>query len=175
MLILLVGPKGSGKSHVGRLLEARLGVHFFHVEPHWMRYHAECAEAGRPVSIPEGIERVRPAIEAALREHGRITVETTGASREILDDLLALGARHGRLLVRVAAPLDICLERIAHRDPTHQIPLAEEQIRQIHELSEAVELPYDLVLDNLDLSEEAILECFAAAGLEGGQGGRSDS
>jgi shikimate kinase len=33
MFIVLVGPKGSGKSHIGRTLERELGVLFFHVEP----------------------------------------------------------------------------------------------------------------------------------------------
>src|SRR5581483_2137799 len=28
--LLSIGPKGSGKSHIGRLLEARCGLHFFH-------------------------------------------------------------------------------------------------------------------------------------------------
>src|SRR5688572_13495016 len=36
MFVILVGAKGSGKSHIGRILEARLGVHFFHVEPLWL-------------------------------------------------------------------------------------------------------------------------------------------
>ena len=165
MLILLVGPKGSGKSHIGRLLEARLGVHFFHVEPHWMRYHAECAAAGRPVDIAEGIERVRPVLAEALARHTYVCVETTGASPEILADLLALGERFGLLLVRVEAPLALCLERIAARDQTHQIPLQEAQILEVYERSAAVDLPYAFVLDNQELSEDHLLRPFREAGV----------
>jgi shikimate kinase len=60
MLVLLVGPKGSGKSHIGRILEQQLGVSFFHVEPLWMSYYAECQASGRQPVITEGIAKVLP-------------------------------------------------------------------------------------------------------------------
>lgn len=162
---MLVGPKGSGKTHVGRLLEAHLGVRFFHVEPLWMEYHAACAAAGRPVSLPEGIARIHPHIADALAEHPRVCVETTGASPEILHDLLALGARAGLLLVRVAAPLPVCLARIRRRDPTHQIPLDEDAVRTVHARSTALDLPFDVVLHNADLDDDDLLRRFRARGL----------
>ena len=164
MLILLVGPKGSGKTHVGRLLEARFGVHFFHVEPHWMAYHAECEAAGRPVGmvVVEGVARIHPLLAAALREHEHVCVETTGASPEILDDLLALGADSGRLVVRIRAPLPVCLARIASRDPHHQIPLDEESIRRVYLLGEAAAVDADLAIENVALADRQIISLFQA-------------
>ena len=77
MLILLIGPKGGGKSHVGRLLESALGVHFFHAEPHWMAHHDECAQAGRNPSIE---------LSASLDLEFDLVLETTGLSdAEILE------------------------------------------------------------------------------------------
>jgi chloramphenicol 3-O-phosphotransferase len=160
VLVLLIGPKGSGKTHVGRLLEARFGVHFFHVEPHWMAYHAECEAAGRPVDIAEGVARIRPLLAAALRAHEHVCVETTGASPEILDDLLALGAGSGTLVVKVRAPLELCLARIASRDPRHQIPLDEESIRRVHALAESERVPADLEIDNVDLADADLVRLF---------------
>ena len=164
MLILLIGPKGSGKSHIGRLLEAANGIHFFHVEPYWMRYHADCATDGRKGSIAEGIERVHPAIVNALQLHKHVCVETTGASPEILEDLLSLGELVPILLVKVEAPLSVCLERIVSRNATNQIPVEEETIRQIYELSLAVELPFDITIENTSLSESEILRPFTEHG-----------
>jgi chloramphenicol 3-O-phosphotransferase len=160
VLVLLVGPKGSGKTHIGRLLETRFGVHFLHVEPHWMAYHAECEAAGRPVDVAEGVARIRPLLAAALRAHDHVCVETTGASPEILDDLLATGGARGTLVVRVRAPLETCLARIAARDPRHQIPLDEESIRRVHALAEAAQVQADLVLDNTDLTDAEIVARF---------------
>jgi shikimate kinase len=165
MLIVLVGPKGSGKSHIGRLLASRLGVCFFHVEPHWMSYHAECANAGRPVSIKEGIRRVHPLLIEELRDCAHVCAETTGASPEILDDLLTIGERFGLLLVRVKAPLQLCLERIAGRDQSAQIPMQEEDIREVYKRSRAVDLPFDIVLENIDLTEAQILSPFRDVGI----------
>jgi len=160
-LILLVGPKGAGKSHIGRLIETHFGVPFVHVEPWWMAYHAACAAAGRTPTIAEGMIHVHPHVAGALAEHGRIVVETTGASRDILEGLLALAPEPARLVVRVTAPLDVCLGRVAARDQANQIPMEADGIRQVHALSEALEIHADLVLANAGLSDEAILAVLA--------------
>ena len=165
MLILLIGPKGSGKSHIGRLLESACEVHFFHVEPHWMKYHEECATAGSTVSITEGIERVHPAIADALEAYQHVCVETTGASSEILEDLLSFGESVPILLAKIEVPLSLCLERIAIRDPKSQIPMEQAEIRRVYELGQTVVLPFDLTLENVDLSEAEILQPFAEFGL----------
>ena len=121
MFVLLVGPKGSGKSHIGRLLEKHLDITFFHVEPLWMAYQAECAAAGRKPIILEGISRVHPHIAEALGRYEHVCVETTGASREILADLMSLVDRSNILVAHVSAPLELCLERIANRDRTDDL------------------------------------------------------
>ena len=58
MFGILLGPNGSGKSHIGHILDARLGVHFSHVEPLWMAYHRDCQGDGREPDIAGGIARV---------------------------------------------------------------------------------------------------------------------
>ena len=165
MLIMLIGPKGSGKSHVGRLLESAFGVHFFHVEPYWMKYHTECAGTGRPVSIREGIDRIHPLVASALKSHQHVCIETTGASPEILQDLRSFGTSAEILLVKIEAPWPICLQRIATRDSTNQIPLELEETRMVYELSVAVDLPFDITLKNISLTEAQILQHFADLGL----------
>lgn len=143
------------------MLESRLGVHFFHVEPLWMAYHSACADAGKLVDIAEGVATVHPRIAEALTEHEHVCVETTGASPEILDDLLRLGDEYGLLTVKVAVPLDVCLERIRRRNPTQQIPMEEEMIRRVYELAESLEMPFDLVIKNLDLLDDEIVSRVA--------------
>lgn len=163
MLILLVGPKGSGKSHIGRLLESRLGAHFFHVEPLWMAYHAACRTEGREPEIEEGIRYVHPEVERSLAAHDLVSVETTGASPEILGDLLRIGERHGLLTARIRARLETCLARIESRDATHQIPMGADMIRKVYELGENVDLRFDITIDNEDAVEGYILDRFRAA------------
>jgi limonene-1,2-epoxide hydrolase len=163
MLVILVGPKGSGKSYIGRILGAHLGVHFFHVEPLWLSYHRECSAAGRQPIIAEGIARVYPVLARALAEHPHVCVETTGASSEILDALLALRPRSEIVIARVTAPLELCLQRISTRDQTDQIPLETESIRKVYALSESLLLESDITLNNTQLTEQEIVETFKRA------------
>jgi hypothetical protein len=167
MFVILVGPKGSGKSHVGRVLERKLGVLFFHVEPLWMDYYAECETAGRQPTIPQGIAKVHPRIADALRINEHVCVETTGASPEILNGLLALPHPSKTLVVRVEAPLELCLKRIAIRDQTNQIPMDVESIRKVFELSVAAPVQPEFTLDNRSLSETAIVSKFASVLIAG--------
>jgi shikimate kinase len=163
MLILLVGPKGSGKSHIGRVLEKHLGVLFFHVEPLWMSYYAECQASGRQPLISEGVAKVHPLIADALRTHQHVCVETTGASSDILDDLLSLARASETLVVRVSAPLELCLERIVTRDQADQVPMDAESIREIYALSQEAQLRPHLMLENVQLTEAEIISLFERA------------
>lgn len=160
MLIILIGPKGSGKSHIGRVLEKRLGVHFFDVEPLWMDYYAQCKQIGKKPLVSEGIEKVHPRIAEALGDHEHVCIETTGASTEIAEALLSLGRATGLFLVRVHAPLEVCLQRITRRDQTNQIPMDSDSIRKVHALSEALQLHADIEIENHDLTEDEIVELF---------------
>ena len=162
MFVILVGPKGSGKSYIGRILEARLGVHFLHVEPLWKAYHRDCEANGRQPVIAEGIARVHPVIARALA-HSHVCVETTGASPEILDALLSLMPRSEILMVRVTAPLELCLQRILARDQTDQIPVETDVVRRVHALSESLRLDADVTLDNVQLAEDEIVKSLEHA------------
>ena len=163
MFVLLVGPKGSGKSYIGRTLERSLGVLFFHVEPLWIEYYADCRATGRQPSIAEAISKVHPRIADALRTHENVCAETTGASPEILNDLLSLAPPSETLVVRVSAPLELCLERIATRDQTNQVPMDVESIREVYELGAAAVFQTHFTLECATLSEAEIVFRFKSA------------
>lgn len=166
MFLILVGPKGSGKSYIGRILQRHLGVYFFHVEPLWMAYHAQCRASGSEPSIPEGILTVHPKIKEALSIHEHVCVETTGASPEILNGLLSLSSSEMTLTVRITAPLNVCLQRIATRDQTNQIPLDIDTIKKVYGLSSSLEMPAAIRLENFSLSEAEIVSAVSAAMLK---------
>lgn len=160
MLIILIGAKGSGKSYIGRILESSFGVHFFHVEPLWMDYYAECRSIGKTPVIAEGVKKIHPLIEKEIKKHNNICIETTGASTEILNDFLSFASEVEIFIVRVIAPLELCLNRIASRDQTHQIQIDTVYIREIYRLSESCEQEYDLLINNIDLQQEQLEALF---------------
>ncbi|HLT46612.1 MAG TPA: hypothetical protein VK002_05235 [Rubricoccaceae bacterium] len=63
------------------------------------------------------------------------------------------------------APLALCLERVASRDQADQIPMEEDGIREVYARSGAVGLPYDIVLENVGLTDEQVLRPFLEAGV----------
>ncbi len=163
MLILLVGPKGSGKSHIGRILQTHRGIHFFRVEPHWQLYHADCASSGEQPVVAAGIARVHPHLAGSLRRYEHVCVETTGASSEILSYLLSLRPVQETLVARITAPLDLCLQRIANRDQTYQVPMDIESVKKVYVLSETAAVKADLIIRNEWLTESQIVEIFDKA------------
>jgi hypothetical protein len=127
-----------------------------------MQYHAECERADRPPDILKGIGQVHPRIAQALREAPNVCVETTGASPEILQALLVLVPPPERIVVRVTAPLELCVERIASRDPTHHIPVSPEIVSVIYQASLSTPVDAHLTLHNVALSDSALEERFRA-------------
>lgn len=163
MFVLLVGPKGSRKSYIGRKLERSLGVLFFHVEPLWIEYYTECEASGRRPSIAEAIAKLHPRINETLRTHENICVEATGASPKILNELLTLAPRSETLVIRVSALFELGMERIAMRDQTNQVPMDVESIREVYELSVAADFQSDFILESTALSEAEIVSRFKNA------------
>lgn len=127
------------------------------MEPLWKAYFERCASSGIPPDIGVGIGEVHPVIRRALAEFRHVAVETTGASQPILADLLNLAPRDQTLIVRVEAPLELCLARIASRDAAAHIPADEATIRRVHALSEAVDIAPDIEISNVDVSEHVLL------------------
>ena len=92
-----------------------------------------------------------------------VCVETTAASPEILNHLLSWARPSQTLVVRVAVPLDLCLERVATREQTNQIPMDLDSIRRICALSIAAEAKEAFTIENAALSDSEIVSRFASA------------
>lgn len=148
-LLLLVGPKGSGKSFIGELLERELGIPYVRPEAVVLRLRA----AGRTPTVAESLAAIVASAEelaraASARAASALTLDTTGASDELGAYLEAL-ARVGRIRpIQVLARPEVCLARIRARDQAAHIPVEEEQIARINARSLALQLPYELSLDN---------------------------
>lgn len=143
-LLLLVGPKGSGKSFIGELLERELGIPYVRPEAVVLRLRA----AGRTPTVAESLAAIVAAAEELARAASALTLDTTGAFDELGAYLEAL-ARVGRVRpIQVLARPEVCLARIRARDQAAHIPVEEEQITRINARSLALQLPYELSLDN---------------------------
>jgi predicted ABC-type ATPase len=146
-VVVLVGPKGAGKTFVGALAEAELGVRFLRVEPIFLEHQRTSALAGAARDA-DGYAKVRVAIDDVLRREPRVVVESTGASPAFAPFLAALRSAYDVRLVAIRAPPDRCLERVRTRDASGHIPVSDDRVAEINARAAGVELPWDLEIDN---------------------------
>jgi shikimate kinase len=161
-VLLLVGPKGAGKTTIAEMLARRADAHFVEAEAISKRVLAACdgvideSYARRAfTAIADEVDRLAAAGQRLL------VLETTGASDEAPAFFARLRARHDLRLVRIHAGLATCVERIATRDTTRQIAVPDDLVRRMHERTEALRLAWDLELVNdPPLDEGTVVEAF---------------
>ncbi|MCP4500407.1 MAG: AAA family ATPase [Deltaproteobacteria bacterium] len=146
-VVILVGPKGAGKTYIGSLIEAALQVHFLRVErvllDHVKRHDVP------PDGLPRGgFDVEEAAIDDVLRTANSVVFEATGSSVYFADVIEALRAKYSVQLVRIRCPLDLCRRRAEQRDATEQLPVTWAQFESINAKANAVELDWDLEVDN---------------------------
>lgn len=143
-LLLLVGPKGSGKSFIGMLIERELGIPYVRPEAVVLQLHA----AGRAPTVAESLEAIVAATRVQAQRAPALTLDTTGAFDGLDEYLSALRSFSRVRLVQVTSQPATCLERIRARDQAVHIPVHEAQIAEINARSMALALPYELVIAN---------------------------
>ena len=74
-LIILVGPKGSGKTYIGTLLEKRLRIPFFRVEKVWLQLKEEKLYLSH---LKKGYQNVNKEIDIQFTKSKKLIIESTG-------------------------------------------------------------------------------------------------
>lgn len=146
-VLLLVGPKGSGKTFIGSLIRDRLGVPFLRAEPIFLENLRSSRLTG-PARDAEGFARVHAEVTRWLARSPQVALESTGASDAFFPFLSALRARHRVLLISVRAPPAACLERVQTRDPAAHIDVSDDDVVAINDRATRVRLAWDLEIDN---------------------------
>ncbi len=159
-IYLLVGPKGSGKTYIGTLLESRTGIPFVRVEAIALRVQRDRAYDDRHY-----VQEVFSAIEAEVRDRLRtvpeLLFESTGLTDAFDAMLRNLQASFRVVLIRIAADPDKCAWRVQHRDLSQHVNVSDAQVRAINVRAAAKPFAFDGVIPNDDASPEAILEAFS--------------
>ncbi|MCP5051194.1 MAG: ATP-binding protein [bacterium] len=155
-VFVLIGPKGSGKSYIGRLLEEHLSIPFLAIEPIFLRIKGERDNRDSDF-IKEGYARVEEAIDSHMKHHDRILFEATGTTDYFNHLLERLESRYAVKPSRIHAPLELCFQRVRQRDASIHLPISEELIHQVNRLSQAAVFDYVLSIDNETSSDAEII------------------
>ena len=154
-LYMLIGPKGSGKTTIGTILEQRLGLRFLRVEPIWLQFMAA------PVAGKSGWDVVREHIGREFETTDHLVIESLGAGEEFAAFRAILGTCYRLRMVKVVADLEECLRRVRERDSASHIPVSDERVIEYNRIAAQVRFDGDLVIDNNDpASAETIVRHF---------------
>jgi len=157
-IVVLVGPKGSGKSAIGSMLERELGVKFVRVEPLFLETREEIG-AAHPDFERIGFQKTFSCLVYELSRHDTVCFESTGASEKFHRLLTELRELSVVLPVQVQADPMQCVERIRSREPSIHIPVSDDQVERINTRAVEVELPWAARIDNRAVFDpNAILE-----------------
>ena len=169
MLVILVGPKGSGKTTIGKVLgEASAHIAFLEVEKIFLQVMRKYDSV-----VDNVFNKVHQSIDAQILQllsaHTTVIIESLGLGTpgKSMDKFLEhYKELFGKVfLIRIQCPLEICLDRCKNRNKTDQVPLDLERIKSYNEQSAKVNLQWDLELNNYDSTgcglsnEEILLEC----------------
>jgi shikimate kinase len=156
-VILLVGPKGAGKSTLGHLIQEELDVRFVRVEPLFLAVRAELGASHSDFERC-GFQAVVERLRDELRSHDTICFESTGAS-DLLESVIAKLAPVATVLpVKAQADPEQCLERVRTRDRSIHMPVLDDQVSTINARAMLCDLPWAATIDNRGpLDRDAVL------------------
>ncbi len=138
ILYMLIGPKGSGKTYIGTLIEKEIGISFLRVENIWLALTPD----------EDGWHKVEQAIDRAFKESDLLMVENLGAGEGFHQFHDSLAERYHIRRIRVFADLDICLDRVMKRDKKNHIPVSDSKVKEYNEIAAQVTLKWAMEINN---------------------------
>lgn len=135
---MLIGPKGSGKTHIGRLVDQYTDIKFLSVEPIWLTLKPD----------EDGWEKVETTIDAMLQKNNKVMIESLGAGEGFGKLHASLAEKYSIKTIRVYADLETCFSRIKNRDAAQHISVSDDKIAEYNTIAAGVRYNWDLEIDN---------------------------
>ena len=150
-LHLLIGPKGAGKTYIGKLVERELGIRFLRVEPIWLSL-----QPGH-----DGWKEVERLIDESFRTTNELIIESLGIGNGFIQMQQLLAGRYHLRFVKVTTGLDECLRRVRVRDSHDHIPVSDAQVEDYNQTAAKAVHPWSIEIDNSGPpTKERILAAF---------------
>lgn len=156
-IYLLMEPKGAGKTYLATRMETEIAIPFLRVETIWLDLSAEM-NPGTPEFDQEGQRRVLSQARTLLSSKSEIVLESTGTAPWFAGFHEQLKALAKVILIRVHAPLSMCLRRIHERDASQHIAVSDERITEVNEMAERLKLQWSVTIENVstDMADQFI-------------------
>ncbi|CAG1016642.1 hypothetical protein ANAEL_05735 [Anaerolineales bacterium] len=149
ILYMLIGPKGSGKTHIGTLVNKSTDIKFLRVEPVWLT-----VKPGE-----DSWKKVEDAVDAEFQTHNKVMVESLGAGEDFKRYYASLKEKYTIKMIRVYADSNVCLERVRNRNSVDHIPVSDDKVVEYNRIAAAVSYNWNAEINNNKFaSDEEILK-----------------
>lgn len=165
---ILVGPKGSGKTHIGNILADAFAIRFIESEAIFAKLQKEGITTDEHQQ--RGFEILENHIDQTLSENASVCFEITVYTPHSTKLVNNLRNKYTVEEIRVFAPNEVCLSRIRSRPTAGHITISEDKIIEINRLSNAQELDAKLMIINNNLTDVDIQTLFSNTFLKSGWG-----
>lgn len=161
-LFILIGPKGSGKTYIGRILNKEKIIKFLEVEPFFLK----AIDDNKLVTIldisvqKEAYKLIKNKISELFASNDSILIEQTGAIELFNKFYSEMQRNYDVFLIKISAPQNLCLKRIKDRTNNNQINMSSYLINKINKRSAKLDLKYFFEFKNTNLSTKDIISMF---------------
>ena len=151
ILFMLIGPKGSGKTHIGTLVNQNTEIVFLRVEPIWLSLKSD----------EDGWKKVEVEINALFQKHDKVMIESLGIGEGFAKFHASLAEKYPIKLIRVYADLATCFTRVKTRNNVEHIPVSDDRVAEFNQLASAVNYEWDLEINNDNsVSDKEIIDAI---------------
>jgi shikimate kinase len=155
-IYLLIGPKGSGKSFIGALMEKEFGIKFIRVED-WVKEVKNNRQIDNQSYINESFQAIEKGVRKVLNQYDKVLFESTGLSDYFDQMLKKLNQDFSVISIRIQANDELCLNRVKTRDQSIHINVSDDQVNKINRLVREKEMKTDFTLINENKSADEIV------------------
>ena len=150
-LYMLIGPKGAGKSYIGKLIDRHTDIKFLSVESIWLSL-----QPGE-----DGWKKVEQMVDTLFQTHEKVMIESLGAGEGFRSFRTSLAEKYAIKMIRVFADLDTCLTRVKSRSSVDHIAGSDAQVIEYNQIAAQVSYYWELEIDNNGpLADEEIIRAF---------------
>ncbi|MGF3104807.1 AAA family ATPase [Rossellomorea sp. DUT-2] len=155
-IYLLIGPKGSGKSFIGTLMDQKFGIPFIRVED-WAKKVKKDRQIDNEDYLSDVFSAIEKGIRHALDMHDKIVFESTGLTPYFDQMFESINRDFSVVTIGVHANHERCLHRVKSRDQSIHINVSDEQVNEINKQVKEKGMRTDFQLINEDKSVEELV------------------
>lgn len=146
-LLILVGPKGSGKSYIGRQLEGLFHIKFVRIEAVWQELKERRDDFLSPDYIREGRQLTLDLIQSHLK-NGHVCLEASGISDDWDEYESNLKSLAEIVFVKVVCSLEECKRRALNRDQSLQVQISDTLFDDMNRKAAGVQFNWVAIINN---------------------------